>query len=221
MTVTQAEGNAWELALRFGAELEKLHGSFDVVETPAEARLALIARLQSWIDEELAERRGIALDTGQERTVLAWSPDQLPLPDLDRVLDDLDLNLVYPDDLHVLERRNDVRHIRLGLTGVEAAFASTGSMMMASRGPRSRSASLLPLRHIALIPFRQLYPTIEAWLADHRDQEDGDSLIDLVRGTANLSMITGPSKSADIEGKLTLGVHGPRFVHVILFDDGA
>ena len=135
MTVTQAEGNAWELALRFGAELEKLHGSFDVVETAAEARLALIARLQSWIDEELAERRGIALDTGQERTVLAWSPDQLPLPDLDRVLDDLDLNLVYPDDLHVLERRNDVRHIRLGLTGVEAAFASTGSMMMASRGP--------------------------------------------------------------------------------------
>ncbi len=221
ITVTHAEGNAWELALRFGAELEKLHGTYDVLETPAEARLALIARLQSWIDEEAAERKGAPLITGQERTVLGWAPDQLPIADLDRVLDDLDLILVHPDDLHALDSRNEVRHIRLGLTGVEAAFASTGSMMMASRGPRSRSASLLPLRHVALIPFRQLYPTIESWLANQRDRVDGDSLADLVRGTANLSMITGPSKSADIEGKLTLGVHGPRFVHVILFDDEA
>ncbi|MCB0161848.1 MAG: LUD domain-containing protein, partial [Caldilineaceae bacterium] len=87
--------------------------------------------------------------------------------------------------------------------------------MVAGPG-RNRAASLLPIRHIALIPTSRLYPTMEAWLAELR--ADG-RLVDTLRQSANWSMITGPSKSADIGGELTLGVHGPKFVHAILFDD--
>ncbi len=112
--------------------------------------------------------------------------------------------------------RDRVRHIRYGITGVEAAMASTGSMLVISGKGANRSASLLPFRHIALIPFSRLYRTIEEWLAEQRA---AGTLADLFHSRANLTLISGPSKSADIEMALTLGVHGPKFVHAILFDD--
>ena len=139
-----------------------------------------------------------------------------PWPASPTALTDLGLELVAPSALHTADERNAVRFIRYGLTGVTAAFAATGSMMMAAGSETNRAASLLPLRHIALIPFSRLYPTIEAWLAEVRQ---AGTLTDLLRDNANLSMITGPSKSADIEMNLTLGVHGPMYVHAILFDD--
>jgi L-lactate utilization protein LutC len=89
-------------------------------------------------------------------------------------------------------------------------------MLMLTGPGVNRAASLLPFRHIALIPFSKIYPTMEHWLAEQR--EDG-RLVDTYRSRANVSLITGPSKSADIEMALTLGVHGPKFVHAILFDD--
>lgn len=217
MTVTHAEGSSWDLAARFGAELEKLHGSYEVVESMAEARLALMNRLLLWASEAEAGRRGPRPATGQERTVLAWAADRLPVSGVGETLTDMEFRFVAPDSLLTPEERARVRHIPYGVTGVEAAFASTGSMMMVAGPGVNRAASLLPFRHIALIPTSRLYPTIEAWLAELRD--DG-RLTETLRQAANWSMITGPSKSADIGGELTLGVHGPKFVHAILFDDG-
>jgi hypothetical protein len=49
MAVTAAEGGYEELAARFGQELEALYGSYEIAETVAEARLALINRLMSWM----------------------------------------------------------------------------------------------------------------------------------------------------------------------------
>ncbi|HXF59973.1 MAG TPA: lactate utilization protein, partial [Caldilineaceae bacterium] len=216
MTVTQAEGGYEELALRFGAELEALHGTYEIAETATEARLALINRLINWMEQEQKERKGAVMITGQEQSVLAWTPAHLPIDGIEAALADLGLKLVAPGDLRSSEQREKVRHIRYGITGVEAAFASTGSMLVFSGKGTSRSASLLPYRHLALIPFSRLYRTMEEWLAEQRE---AGKLVDLLRSRANLTMITGPSKSADIEMNLTLGVHGPKYVHAILFDD--
>ena len=106
--------------------------------------------------------------------------------------------------------------MRFGITGVDAAFAATGSMLMISAPGASRAASLLPLRHIALIPFSRLYANMEDFLSERRARGE---LTDLLRSRAAWQMITGPSKSADIEMNLTLGVHGPKHVHAILFND--
>ena len=216
MTVTGAEGDGLDLAARFGRELEQLHGTYEVVESMAEARMALMSRLLAWAAEAEASRRGPRRETGQERTVLAWAPDQLPVTGVADALTDMEFGFVAPDSVLTADERERVRHIRYGVTGVTAAFASTGSMMMVAGPGRNRTASLLPIRHIALIPTSRLYPTMEAWLAELR--ADG-RLVDALRQSANWSMITGPSKSADIGGELTLGVHGPKFVHAILFDD--
>jgi L-lactate dehydrogenase complex protein LldG len=216
MTVTQAEGEYEELAERFGTELSALHGTYEVAETATEARLALINRLMQWMEQEQRERKGAVIITGQEHSVLAWDAAKLPVPGLDAAMDDLGLKLVAPADLRTAEQREAVRHIRYGVTGVEAAFASTGSMLMLTGAGAARAASLLPFRHIALIPYSRLYRTLEEWLSAQRTV---DKLDDILRSRANLTLITGPSKSADIEMNLTLGVHGPKFVHAILFDD--
>lgn len=217
MTVTHAEGASRQLAARFGEELTKLYGSYEILDSAVEVRLALINRLAEWFAEEEVARKGPKPETyGQERMVLSWAPEMLPVDGLAEALADTGWQLVAPAALTTPEALDGVRFIRYGVTGVEAAFAATGSMLVVSGAGRSRAASLLPFRHIALIPFSRLYPTIEAWLATRRAAGELESLL---RAHAGWNLITGPSKSADIEMNLTLGVHGPKFVHAILFDD--
>jgi len=216
MTVTEAFGGPYELAYRFGQELVALHGSYEIVESTAEARLSLLNRIGAWIEAEEAAQKGAVIKTGQERSILAWDPEFLPVDGLAVALEDMHLLLVNPDNLDSEQAREDIRFIRYGVTGIDAAFASTGSMLMISGPGKSRVASLLPFYHVALIPFSRLYPTVESWLAKQRDE---GTLIEAMSEQANISMITGPSKSADIEMNLTLGVHGPKFLHAILFDD--
>lgn len=217
MTVTHAEGSKRQLAERFGQELTQLHGTYEILASAVEVRLALINRLTNWAEEEEAARKGPKPETfGQDRMVLSWAPDRLPIEGLAEALADMQWQFVAPDKLTTPEALDSVRFIRFGITGVDAAFASTGSMLVMAGAGQSRSASLLPFRHVALIPFSRLHPTIEAWL--HEQRAAGD-LADILRSRAGWNLITGPSKSADIEMNLTLGVHGPKFVHAILFDD--
>ena len=93
---------------------------------------------------------------------------------------------------------------------MSAGLADTGSIIVDSGSGRSRTASLLPPAHIALLPVSELYPDLPTWMA----LQGGD----LLTKTANLTIISGPSKTADIELNLVLGVHGPGEVHVILLD---
>lgn len=216
LKVTQLEGDRWLLARRFGQELEALHGTFDIVETAVEARMATLNRITEWTQKERDSRKGVPYETGQERSVLSWAETELPLSGLGASLADIRFQLISPSTLLSRASRDAVRHITIGLTGVEAAFATTGSMLMRTAPGKSRAASLLPLRHLALIPLSRLYPTVEDWLAEQRSQ---GTLRSYLRENANVAMISGPSKSADIESNLTLGVHGPKEVHVILYDD--
>ncbi len=217
MTVTQAEGAPRQLAARFGQELTRLYGSYEILDSPVEVRLALINRLTEWYAEGEATRKGPKPETyGQDRMVLGWAPERLPVEGLAEALADTGWKLVVPASLTTSDALDGVRYIRFGVTGVEAAFAATGSLLVVAGAGQSRSASLLPFRHIALIPFSRLYPTIEAWLTEQRM---AGHLETLLRAHAGWNLITGPSKSADIEMNLTLGVHGPKFVHAILFDD--
>lgn len=217
MTVTSAPTDPNALAKRFAEELQALHGTYDIVATIPSARMACVNRLMLWMDEEKSKRRGMVIETGQEMDVLGWHADQLALPGIDEALSDVGLRLVTPQSVDSQDDRDAIRLIRFGITSVEAAFASTGSMLMAASEPgTSRVASLLPFRHLAIIPFSRLFPTPEAWMAELRQF---GRFTEWIRSHANLSLITGPSKSADIEGNLTLGVHGPKHVHAVLYDD--
>jgi len=97
--------------------------------------------------------------------------------------------------------------VHIGLTGAEAAFAETGSIVLRSGSGRPRMASLVPLIHIALVSTDRLFRSPMHWLTD----ATADVAIE-----ANVVYITGPSRTADIEQQLNLGVHGPKELHVIL-----
>jgi L-lactate utilization protein LutC len=94
----------------------------------------------------------------------------------------------------------------VGITGVDRVIAETGTLVQATRPDQPRSASLLPPVHIAVA---------------HRDQVVAD-LFDLFEASpplpipACLTLITGPSKTGDIELKLVTGVHGPGELHLVL-----
>ena len=68
-------------------------------------------------------------------------------------------------------------------------------------------ASLVPEVHVALLDLILMERTLVHWA--HKFPES-------VANTANLVVITGPSRTGDIEQQLTLGVHGPKHVHIVL-----
>lgn len=94
----------------------------------------------------------------------------------------------------------------LGVTGAVAAVAATGSVVVDAAVAGGRGASLLPRVHLCVVPVERLVAT------------PGDVLRRLggTRPPSALVLVTGPSRTGDIEQLLTLGVHGPVAVHVVL-----
>jgi L-lactate dehydrogenase complex protein LldG len=101
----------------------------------------------------------------------------------------------------------------VGISGVDFLIAETGSLVLSSAPDQPRSVSLLPLVHIAVAGREQLLPD----LFDLFCRPAGER-ISLPSG---LVLITGPSKTGDIELRLVTGVHGPGVVHVVLIDPAA
>jgi L-lactate dehydrogenase complex protein LldG len=103
-----------------------------------------------------------------------------------------------PDEIAVHAQDAD-----LGLSGVEFGIAETGSVLQDARQVESRLVSSLPPLHVAFLDGRNILPGLK-------------EAFDLIAGVFDrgyLSLITGPSRTADIERVLTIGVHGPsRFV---------
>lgn len=97
----------------------------------------------------------------------------------------------------------------IGVTMAEAGFAETGSIVVRSGPGRPRMASLVPLVHVAVLKVADIHRSLSHWVA-----ASGVSIVD----ATNVVVITGPSRTADIEQHITIGVHGPRHLHVVLVD---
>jgi L-lactate dehydrogenase complex protein LldG len=102
----------------------------------------------------------------------------------------------------------------VGVSGVDYALADTGTLVLLARKGRARSISLLPPVHIALMKREQvvsglsdLFPLLRS-----EAQAEGRDL------SSAITLITGPSRTADIELTLVVGVHGPQELHVVLLD---
>lgn len=98
---------------------------------------------------------------------------------------------------------------QLGVTGAVAAIAATGSVVVDSRAAGGRGASLLPAVHLCLVDASQLVATPSDVLRPLGGRDGGPP--------SNLVLVSGPSRTGDIEQILTLGVHGPVAVHIAIY----
>ena len=98
--------------------------------------------------------------------------------------------------------------IRAGVTGALCGIADTGSLVLVHGARQTLTASLLPEIHVAVLKTSRLVPNLAEAL---RQPEIRTALAGVV--------VSGPSRTADIEMTLTIGVHGPGELHVFLIDD--
>jgi L-lactate utilization protein LutC len=101
----------------------------------------------------------------------------------------------------------------LAVTGVDCLIAETGSVAVLTEPKRPRSPSLLPPIHIVVAQSAQLIP-------DLFDMFDQGGLLGKSPLPSCVALITGPSKTGDIELRLVTGVHGPGELHVVIVDKG-
>lgn len=99
-----------------------------------------------------------------------------------------------------------------GITHVEAALAETGTLVSRSDSGNSRGLSLVPPLHFAIVHRSQILPDMIDYWSGRRDLKSKEH-------PSSIAFITGPSKTADIEGVLITGVHGPAAVHILLVED--
>lgn len=153
-------------------------------------------------------------DSGQTGTVVRWVDPSLEGLGLDEALTAAGFEVV---PLRHGDRNRyavDMSEGAIaGVTGVDAVIAETGTLVLSSSrlgesgAPgRSRSASLLPPIHVAIVRREQL---VYSALSVFR-RLAGDPM------PSQVVFASGPSRSADIENDLSIGVHGPKQVHVII-----
>jgi L-lactate dehydrogenase complex protein LldG len=108
----------------------------------------------------------------------------------------------------------------VGVTACFAGIAESGTLMLLSSPESPTRNNFLPDTHIVMLHGAQVVASYEdGWTRLRAARRKPDGSFDMPRA---VNFITGPSRSADIEQRLELGVHGPRRLHIVLVaDEGA
>ena len=99
--------------------------------------------------------------------------------------------------------------IEVGISGCEYLIAHTGSVMVSSAQTGGRQLFIYPPTHVVIAKKNQLVDYLEN-AYNNIINKYGDNI------PSQIALITGPSRTADIEKTLIIGAHGPRFLHVFL-----
>ncbi|HMG72517.1 MAG TPA: lactate utilization protein [Pyrinomonadaceae bacterium] len=101
----------------------------------------------------------------------------------------------------------------VGLTAADYAIAETGTIVLSSDEPNALLVSLLPAVHIALVRSSQIAASLDEVIS-----KIGKERIGRLDSSPSVTLITGPSRTSDVELVLSIGVHGPKELHVIVID---
>ncbi|MDZ4782416.1 MAG: lactate utilization protein C [Planctomycetia bacterium] len=187
-----------EAQARFHREVVNAGGAFH----PLDDGLALRELLASLIDRHAC------------RSAIVWRHPALERHGVYGMLDQLGvtwLDAERAERLAPTERRAAWLAADLGITAADFAIAETGSVVVQSRRGQERMASLLPKVHLAIVEPAMIVPDLFDLFA-RLELHGLDQL------PSNLTLITGPSKTGDLELRLVTGVHGPKAWHVAMIN---
>ncbi len=188
-----------DLIVRFQEELERVDGEF--------------VRCSS---EELPHKVADFLASIEANQILGWGDQSSDLNSVWQYLREKDIGILEPEIPR--SEDGDTRYETLagldqapaGLTTCLAGLADTGTVILPSGAGQSNLTSLLPRTHLVLLRAKDIYPTFDDWIrAGGREA---------ITSSPQLTLITGPSRTADVEMILTLGVHGPERLVVFTID---
>ncbi len=176
-----------------------------------QAAAAVIVRLAAEKSPEWAD----------QKTVAAWRHPLVERLDLPAALD-APVFFSEPDpglceeDAH---RRmiEQVAKSFIGVTAADFCLADTATLVLRSRPGQARSVSLLPSIHVAIVETDRLLADLSELYAVLRwnPEQAADGRFPC------LALITGPSKTADIEATLVHGAHGPRELHLVVLEQNS
>ncbi len=155
-------------------------------------------RLSQSADLKLALTELVAAEQVKKATL--WQTPELQELGIAELLSELGVEIVspYADNRAIAE-------CDLGVTGVDAALPETGTLLLRSSAEKVRTVSLVPRIHLAILRPAALRADLHQAFAD-------------VKHDNYFVFVTGPSRTADIELTLTIGVHGPKALHVWIID---
>jgi L-lactate dehydrogenase complex protein LldG len=173
----------------FEAELEKVGGTCHVASSVKEIA-EIISEIASENESVTLVKQRVDIDGEDEiRTLLAsYGYDIIELEET-------------ADPVSVLSKAD------LAVTRVDMLIAETGTMVMSTRADEARLASCLPRIHIGIVRGENIVRTPRDAAAYLRKEFESPGAV---------SFVSGPSRTADIEMTLILGVHGPHQVHAII-----
>jgi L-lactate dehydrogenase complex protein LldG len=135
------------------------------------------------------------------RKATSWETPQLRRLGITEILNSLGVELISPN-----ADKHEMALCDLGITEADYLLPETGTLVLRSSAEKPRGVSLLPRIHLAIVRPEMLRADLHQVSAEARDSH-------------YLVFITGPSRTADIELTVTLGVHGPRDLCVWMMDD--
>jgi L-lactate dehydrogenase complex protein LldG len=137
-------------------------------------------------------------------SLLTWGKKALMDWNLDAVM--TEWNVLKWDETSFLEQ---AEQCTVGITSVDYAIANTGTLVVCTDVDKARSASLLPMVHVALVRAEQIKTRMGEVLEEFKDFTG-------IQAPSSIHFISGPSRSADIENDLSIGVHGPAALYVMI-----
>ena len=234
------------LAKKAGQNIEENHGKYYVARSAAEALNIigglvgagkLVVKAKSMTAEEVELREHLEADGNEvyetdlgefiiqklgQRPMHILSPAiHVPREDVARLFSGITGQELSPDIDKLVETARDLLREKffkadVGISSANVVAADTGTLFLIENEGNIRLATGAPPMHIALVGMEKLVPTLE----------DAFKVSEVTWRYANysvpsyVSMISGPSKTGDIEKVTTYGVHGPKEFHVIFLDDG-
>ena len=186
--VPQPNGTPLSLVKIFSENLKAVGGRCEVAANEAEIVAALTRIIRDLQGTVLRARRIAVSDASG----------------LDRILGQISVEV---DEISTSPPAAELFDYDIGVSTAQAAIAETGTLVLESESERHRLVSLVPPIHIAILDAADICQTL------------GEALAAVKRGnelSPTITLITGPSRTADIELTLAIGVHGPQELYVIV-----